>query len=186
MAKKDYKIHPERLEWFERNFNHTFQGIPENSDMLTNAILAEISQKNKVLIELKVMERTGTSHSTVEDPKELYQFTYAQEGIKQETKEYIEYLEYRLSQIAPVKSTHYRELKERFAIMKYLGFFETPIWKGFVNDKDRNKLLAEILQCDVSNAKKIRSPKPIPKYQLTAEEQMDIEDMIKEMQQRGL
>jgi hypothetical protein len=186
MAKKGYHIHADRLELFEKYFNQTFNGIPENSERLKDSILADISKKNQVLIELKVLERTGTSNAKVKDPKELYRSTYAQEAIKQETKEYIEYLEYRLSQITPVKSTHYRELKERFFIMNELGFFDTPKWRDIANEKDKNKLLAEILQCDVDNAKKIRANNPIEKYKLTPEEKLDIQDMINEMKKRGL
>lgn len=184
--KKNYKIHPQRLEYFERQFSVDFYSIPENSEDLKNAILAKIHENKKVKIELEVLDRMPATQEDMKSQDEYYRAVYAREAIKVETQDYIEYLEYRLDQITPVKSTHYRELKERYAIMRHLGFFDTPYWKGLANEKDRDKLLAEILQCDLDNAKKIRSPRPIPKYKLTEEEEKDIHDMIKSMQKRGL
>ena len=132
------------------------------------------------------MDRTRISQSMVEDPKELYRFTYAQEGIRRETKEYIEYLEYRLSQIAPIKSTSYKEVKERYAIMDILEFFESKKWNGLKSESERNTLLSEILQCDIDTAKKIRRKTSPDKYHLTEEKRMDLQDRINLMQKKGL
>lgn len=187
MAKKTYSIDKDKLDWLERQFNALFVDFPENSQDLKDAILSEIEKLKNVLNELEIWDKElDIIHRTNKDQKQLYSAMYNQQKVRQETQELIDYLKYRAEDISPIKSTQYKELKERYAIMKILGFFDSRNWKAIEKEKDKDELLAEILQCDIDNAKKVRSIRPTDKYRLDEERRKDIEDRIMKMQEGGL
>lgn len=166
---------PDYSQPYDQLYEQTFDGCREDYNMHLQCIECEISNVQRKIKEYRQeqeMIRSAISQGASYRPNCVDPLFW--EDDIEHLQGYIQFLTVKKERLR--KSTRELWAKEKYAYLELLGLFDTEAWKGMIQNatsEDRERLISEILGCDIDTARHIMNGRDSVK-----------EDKKKEMQDR--
>jgi len=148
---------PDYSQPYDQLYEQTFDGCREDYNMHLQCIKCAISN-----VQLKIREyrqdhemiRAAISQGAKFRP-DCFDPLYWEDEIEH-LQGYINFLTDKKKRL--VKSTRELYANEKYTYLELMGLFQTDVWRGMMQNapsEDRERLISEILGCDIDNARHI-------------------------------